>query len=303
MFVVASEPASDLAGRWRAKVLPLGLLAFLVAAAVAALIYFVGRWRLSPANTIRYAVKKREFNAKYQPIIDLKTGLCVGAEALARWRRPDGTVVRPNGFVPFAEDNGLIELITDQMIKRIIEDLGGLLRSNPDLHVAINITPGEFQSDETVAIMKRMVEESGIESRQIVLEATERCLMDPNTARGIISKLRANGHRISIDDFGTGYSSLSYLQTLDVDSLKIDKSFVEAIDADAATSGVVPHIIDMARALNLTVIAEGVETEAQARFLRERDVPYAQGWLFSKALTASEFAAFVGENPIADPSP
>lgn len=299
VLAVASEPASDLMGRWRAEVTPLGLVAVLVAGVIAALVYFVGRWRLSPANTIKYAVKNREFTAKYQPVVDLKTGHCVGAEALARWWRPDGTLVRPHGFIPFAEDNGLIELITDQMIKRIVEDLGGLLKARPDLHVAMNITPGEFQSDRTVAVMRQMVEDSGIESRQIVLEATERCLMDTNMARGIITKLRANGHRVSIDDFGTGYSSLSYLQTLHVDTLKIDKSFVEAIDADAATSGVVPHIIDMARTLNLTVIAEGVETEAQAGYLRDRGVPFAQGWLFSKALTASQFLAFADANPTA----
>ncbi len=299
VLAVATEPNGDLLKRWRAEAAPLGVVALAVAGVVAALVYFVGRWRLSPANTIRYAVKKREFTAKYQPIVDLRTGRCVGAEALARWRRADGTVVRPNGFVPFAEDNGLIELITDQMIKRVSEDLGGLLKTHPDLHVAINITPGEFQNDRTVAIMRGMVEELGISSRQIVLEATERCLMDTKIARGIISKLRANGHRVSIDDFGTGYSSLSYLQTLDVDSLKIDKCFVDAIDADAATSGVVSHIIDMARTLNLTVIAEGVETEAQARFLRERGVPYAQGWLFSKALTARQFAEFIRANSTA----
>jgi sensor c-di-GMP phosphodiesterase-like protein len=151
--------------------------------------------------------------------------------------------------------------------------------------VSINITPRELQNDRIVDLMNQMTEQSRIEPRQVSLEATERSLMDTNSANGIIRKLRKGGYSISIDDFGTGYSSLSYLQTLDVDNLKIDKCFIEAIDAEAATSGVVSHIIEMARTLKLVMIAEGVETEAQAEFLRDRGVQYAQGWLFSKALT------------------
>jgi sensor c-di-GMP phosphodiesterase-like protein len=297
VFAIAGETDDRLLKHWRSNAVSLGAVAVLVAGVAAVLVYLIGRWRLSPESAIRYAVRRREITAKYQPVIDLNTGACVGAEALARWSRADGTVVRPDAFIPFAEDNGLIEMITDQMLNRVAEDLGELLRTRKDLHVSINITPRELQNDRIVDLMNQMTEQSRIEPRQVSLEATERSLMDTNSANGIIRKLRKGGYSISIDDFGTGYSSLSYLQTLDVDNLKIDKCFIEAIDAEAATSGVVSHIIEMARTLKLVMIAEGVETEAQAEFLRDRGVQYAQGWLFSKALTRDQFVAFAQTNP------
>ena len=228
VFAIAGETDDRLIRQWRSNAVSLGAVAVLVAATVAVLVYLIGWWRLSPETAIRYAVRRREIAAKYQPVIDLNTGACVGAEALARWRRADGTVVRPDAFIPFAEDNGLIELITDEMLKRVAEDLGELLRARRELHVSINITPRELQNDRIVDIMNRMTEQSQIEPGQVSLEATERSLMDTSSANGVVSKLRNDGYSISIDDFGTGYSSLSYLQTLDVDNLKIDKCFVEA---------------------------------------------------------------------------
>ena len=296
IVAVVGDPSGPLERRWHENAILLGVLAVLAGTMVAALIVSVAWRRLSPRSEIRYALRKSQITAVYQPVIELSTGRCVGAEALARWHRSDGTVVRPDAFIPFAEDNGLISLITDQMIGRVIEDMGDLLRQRRDFHVAINIAPQQLENDRIVGVLRRVVEESRLEPRQIVLEVTERSLMDGEAARGIIGRLRAAGHAISIDDFGTGYSSLSYLQRFELDNLKIDRLFVEAIGADAATSGVVPHIIDMARTLNLTVIAEGVETEVQACFLRNRGVPYAQGWLFAKPLAPAQFLTYVDSN-------
>jgi sensor c-di-GMP phosphodiesterase-like protein len=191
----------------------------------------------------------------------------------------------------------MISQITDQMIEHVTKDMGDLLRRRRDFHVAINIAPRELENDRIVGVLQRAVEESRLEPRQIVLEATERSLMNAETASGVIGRLRAAGYTISIDNFGTGYSSLSHLQRFDLDNLKIDRLFVEAIGADAPTSGEVLHIIDMARTLKLTVIAEGVETEEQARFLRNSGVPYAQGWLFAKALAPARFLAYLDSNP------
>ncbi len=297
IVAVVVDPSEEVEQGWYEDALTLGVLAVLAGGAVAALIVFVAWRRMSPRSEIRYAVKARQFAAVYQPVIELATGRCVGAEALARWHRSDGAVVRPDAFIPFAEDNGLISLITDQMIGLVIEDMGDLLRRRRDFHVAINIAPQELETDRIVGVLKRVVEESQLEPRQIVLEVTERSLMDGEAARGVIRQLQAAGHAISIDDFGTGYSSLSYLQRFELDNLKIDRLFVEAIGADAATSGVVPHIIDMARTLNLTVIAEGVETEEQACFLRKCNVPYAQGWLFAQPLAPAQFLAYIDTIP------
>jgi sensor c-di-GMP phosphodiesterase-like protein len=297
IVAVAGAPSGAVERHWYGEALKLGVVAVLIGGVVAVLIVFVAWRRMSPQGEIRRAVKARQIAAVYQPVIELATGRCVGAEALARWCRSDGTVVLPRAFIPFAEDNGLISLITDQMIGHVIKDMGELLRRRRDFHVAINIAPQELENDRIVGVLQRAIEESRLEPRQIVLEATERSLMNAETASGVIGRLRAAGHAISIDDFGTGYSSLSYLQRFDLDNLKIDRLFVEAIGADAATSGVVPHIIDMARTLKLTVIAEGVETEEQACFLRNSGVPYAQGWHFAKALAPAQFLAYFDSNP------
>jgi len=296
IVAVVGDPSGTLEQRWYEKALTLGVLAVLAGGAVAALVLFVAWRRMSPQGEIRHAVKARQIAAVYQPVIELATGRCVGVEALARWYRPDGTVVLPRAFIPFAEENGLISLITEQMIGHVIKDMGELLRRRRDFHVSINIAPQELENDRIVGVLRRAVEESGLEPRQIVLEVTERSLMNAEMASGVIGRLRAAGYAISIDDFGTGYSSLSYLQRFDLDNLKIDRLFVEAIGADAATSGVVPHIIDMARTLKLTMIAEGVETEEQTRFLRDSGVPYAQGWHFAHPLPPAQFLAYVGSN-------
>jgi sensor c-di-GMP phosphodiesterase-like protein len=136
----------------------------------------------------------------------------------------------------------------------------------------------------------------------LALEITERGAIDPRVTGSAVAELRAAGHQIYIDDFGTGYSNLSYLETLHVDGIKIDKAFVDAVGADAATSGVIGHIIDMARTLHLAVVAEGVETGAQADFLRERGVPLAQGWLYGKAVARVEFERLVARTTLAPPA-
>jgi sensor c-di-GMP phosphodiesterase-like protein len=136
-----------------------------------------------------------------------------------------------------------------------------------------------------------MVGDNGINSGQVVVELTELMLVDANAAKTVISAMREQGIQVAIDDFGTGYCSLSYLETMQFDCLKIDRLFVEAIDTEAATNRVVLHIIEMARTLNLKVIAEGVETEAQAQYLKEHGVEYAQGWLYSRAIAPAELIA------------
>ena len=222
--------------------------------------------------------------------------MCVGAEALVRWRRPDGSMTRPDLFIPLAEESGLILPITDQVLAAVIEDLRGILEAERQLHIAINISAADIKSGRVLDVVTQVLSGTSIQARQIWLEATERGFMDIDAARVTISKARAMGHAVAIDDFGTGYSSLSYLQGLPMDALKIDKSFIDTIDTESATSSVTPHIIEMARALKLQIVAEGVETQAQADYLLAHEVDVGQGWLFSKALPAQEFIAFYHAN-------
>jgi len=254
------------------------------------------RRRLSPLGELEIAVKKREFIVHYQPIIELAGGNCVGAEALVRWLRPDGSLVQPDLFIPLAEDSGLIMAITDQVIDKVIEDLGELLINDRSVHIAINLGADDIRTGRVIDVLQQALARSGVEAQQIWLEATERGFINVLPARLMLGNARALGHAVVIDDFGTGYSSLSHLQSLPLDALKIDKSFIDTIGTDSAISSVTPHIIGMARTLYLKIVAEGVETEAQADYLRRQKVDYAQGWLYAMPMPAAAFIAYHRQN-------
>lgn len=275
--------------RERLLLIPIGLL---VSAILIGVVAWVSRDRLSPYRQLARAIRKREFIAHYQPIIELSTGLCVGAEALIRWRGPDGEWIAPDDFMPLAEATGLIAGITDLLIDRVVEDLSDMLAAERSVHIAINIATSDMGSGRFLPVLHAALARSGIAPSQIWLEATERGFMDAEAARRTIEAARAEGHLVAVDDFGTGYSSLSLLESLPLDALKIDRSFVAAIGRDTATSIVTPHIIDMAHSLKFHIVAEGVETVEQEDYLRKAGVEFAQGWLYAKALPADAFIAY-----------
>ena len=268
--------------------LPLGIGTGLL---LALILSRINRHRLSLATRLRLALKRGEFYMVYQPVVDLHSGAWVGAEALVRWRRPDGEEVSPNLFVPVAERFGLIQQLTRRVCDLCVKDLQSLLGQHPDFRVSINFSAEDFSSTDITLYLRDLLARSSLPTRQFQIEVTERGLLDQNTASEVLQLLRASGIRVAIDDFGTGYSSLGYLTSLDVDSLKIDRIFIETIGVGAATSHVVGHIIKMARSLGLDMIAEGVETEMQADYLRAHGVQYAQGWLFARPLSPDDLTA------------
>jgi len=205
---------------------------------------------------------------------------------LLRWQRANGLSTPPDVFIPVAEHAGLITQITQRVCELCIHDLRHLLRAHPNFHISLNFSAEDFAKPQTLRSLCALLEHSGLNAQQFQIEATERVLLEQETTHQQVAAMRAMGLRIAIDDFGTGYSSLSYLTSLRVDTLKIDKTFVETIGTDAATSQVVAHIIAMVKSLELAMIAEGVETEEQVRYLRERGVQYAQGWYYARAMSA-----------------
>jgi sensor c-di-GMP phosphodiesterase-like protein len=249
--------------------------------------------RLSPVGQLSDAVRRHQFIVAYQPIVDLATRRCIGAEALVRWKHQN-RIVRPDHFIPLAEHRGLIQAITDQVFDTILLELGEFLQRYGELYVSINLSAPDLTSRRFLERLTPALEAAKIAPRQIRIEATERCFLDADAAKEVIQAFRDAGHPVYIDDFGTGYSSLSHLQNFQVDALKIDKSFVDTVDQDSASSSVASHIIDMALTLNVQVVAEGIEREEQASYLRTRGAQFGQGWLFSAPLTAPDFIRYVG---------
>ncbi len=249
--------------------------------------------RRSMSSELQNALRRGELQVLYQPIIELDSRRCVGAEALVRWRRPDGSLTSPDLFIPLAENTGQIRQITDFVLQRVLEQLGQLLRSHRNLYISVNLAACDVMVPRIGRVAARLLALHRVAASQIAFEVTERGLIDVVVARDNLQALRAVGHQVLIDDFGTGYCSLAYLQTLPVDCLKIDKAFIDALGHDAASSGVAPHIIRMAHDLHLRVIAEGIECEAQAVLLNSEGVNYGQGWLFAHPLNARQFAELV----------
>lgn len=267
---------------------PLGLISGL---AEAALIILLARRRRSMIYQLRQALRRDELFLLYQPIVDLRSGRWLAAEALVRWRRPDCSQIGPNVFIPLAERSHLINAITVRVIDLVVQDAAAFLRHHPNFHISINFCSSDLSDEAAVKKLNETLAQAGMRPESIVVEVTERALIDTDLARRQIRDMRARGHKIAIDDFGTGYCGLAYLTSLELDYLKIDKTFVDTIGTDAVTSQVVDHIIEIAKSLKLEMIAEEVETAGQADYMGAHGVQYAQGWLYAKAMSFKDLRA------------
>ncbi len=292
LTALAARPLASIQTAIRREQLQLLPWGAFIALFVIGLTVWVLRRQLSPETEMLTAIRNGELIVHYQPLVDLQSGRCIGAEALVRWRRRDGRVIPPDMFIPFAEAHGVISAITDSVIDTVVRELKRFLRTDPELHIAINLGARDIEGARVLNVVEKALTKSGIRNEQIWLEVTERAFLDTEIAKAGLEEARARRHTIAIDDFGTGYSSLAHLQNLPLDVLKIDKAFVDTIGYDAVTSVVTPHIIALAKTLNLRIVAEGITTEEQASYLREAGVEYGQGYLFGKPMPAREFIAF-----------
>ena len=246
---------------------------------------------LALERDLRKALEDDAFELHYQPKLELETGRLVGAEALIRWQNEEGEYIPPGTFIPMAEESGLIIPIGDWVLREACQQANQWHQKyNLAPRIAVNISSQQFyQSDLQQTVMKALFE-AGAKPSLLQLELTESILMrDVGKTIAMLEYLKNTGITLAIDDFGTGYSSLSYLKRFPIDALKIDRSFVMDLEASNDSATICAAIIAMARELNLTVIAEGVETVPQAEFLREQECDQIQGYLFSKPVPAAEF--------------
>ncbi|MCO5784595.1 EAL domain-containing protein [Citrobacter meridianamericanus] len=245
------------------------------------------RHQLSLKTAIRRALEQRDFSLYYQPIVDINTGNTVSLEALVRWQRAPGGNVSPEVFIPVTEQCGLICTLTRYVLEQAIRDLNELHKTHPDMTVAVNISAADLSSPGFAQTVYDLCMAYSLSPQHLKLEITERSLVDDVSARRNMDCLTEMGFVLVLDDFGTGYSSLSYLNKLPVGVLKIDRAFVAGLGSDTVTGSVVPQIVSMARQLDMDVIAEGVETQEQARALSALKIQYVQGWLYEKAMPFS----------------
>ncbi len=249
---------------------------------------------LSLVSDLRVAVAQSQLQMWLQPKLSLRDGRPVGAEALVRWAHPERGMVSPADFVPFAEQTGYITLVTDWMLAEALRTLQTWQRSHPDLSIAVNLSTRDLQDPGFAPRLAQRVAASGVDPQRLRLEITESGLMDdPAKSVALLHALRAAGMPLSIDDFGTGYSSLAYLQKLPVSELKIDRSFVDGLDAAPATQRLVKAMIEMGHGLNLMVTAEGVETPAERDTLKALGCDVMQGYLGSRPLHGDKLDAWL----------
>ena len=252
--------------------------------------------RQSVEGSLRRALKQGEFLLHYQPKIDLASGAMTGAEALIRWQDPEIGLVYPEQFVPIAEACGLIKSIGCWVLREACRQVRAWLDAGLcAVPVAVNISAVEFRHEDFVGGVALILQETGLASSYLQLELTESVLMhDAESSVLVLEALKAMGVRLAIDDFGTGYSSLSYLKRFPIDTLKIDQSFVRDIATDADDAAIVNAVIGMGKNLKQRVIAEGVETQAQLKFLQNQQCDEGQGFHFSHALSAEDFGLLLG---------
>ncbi|MDR7051343.1 diguanylate cyclase (GGDEF)-like protein/PAS domain S-box-containing protein [Duganella sp. 3397] len=255
------------------------------------------RDKLAIQSQLRGAIARDEFEVHYQPQMCLRSGRLAGAEALLRWNNAVLGRVPPNRFIPLAEEYGLVNSIGDWVLEsvcaqiRVWQDQG-----LGDVKVSVNLAAGQFANDATVPYVESTLRRYGLAPSCLGLEITEGTVMgDPDKAVAALHRLKDIGVSISLDDFGTGYSSLGYLKRFPIDTLKIDKSFVDDVTTSANDAAIALSVISLAHNLNMQVIAEGVETREQVQFLTERGCDEMQGYFFSRPVSAGEFTELLRE--------
>lgn len=251
---------------------------------------------LALENNLHKALDKQEFRVYYQPRIDIRTRNVVGFEALIRWQHPQKGIIPPSEFIPMAEESGLIIPIGEWVLNEACKQNKAWQAAGfAPIFISVNLSGKQFKQQNLINVIDHAMSDVRLDPKYLELEITESIIQDTKSTAGILRELRNLGLKIAVDDFGTGYSSLSYLRRFPLDTLKIDRSFVKDIAKDPDSEAIVKAIIAMAHCLKLRVIAEGVETEEQLKFLSDEGCDEFQGYLISPPLPADEVVRFLAK--------
>ncbi|HUL86354.1 MAG TPA: EAL domain-containing protein [Actinomycetota bacterium] len=249
--------------------------------------------KLQFVTRLRKAVETQRWVLHYQPVVDLESGRMIGVEALIRWIEADGTLVPPGEFIPLAEELGLIEQIGHWVVRELTYQVQAWRELDIDLEVGFNLSPRQFWQPDLARRIQQEFRASGVDPSRVLVEVTETsAMLDPDRAQEILHELHAAGFSIAIDDFGTGYSSLSRLREMPVRVLKIDRSFVSGVNEDRQSASIVSAFLELANGLDMTTLAEGIETAEELAFLRERGCKLGQGFFFSRPVPPEEIIAY-----------
>jgi sensor c-di-GMP phosphodiesterase-like protein len=255
-----------------------------------------GRKRRSQSSQLKRAILMGNLSVAYQPIVDLETRRIIGAEALARWTDEDGDSIRPEIIIALAEAEGFVSEITRFVVTRALQELRPLLEKRPEFRLSINLAPSDLADPRLLLLLDESLNNSAISPNNIAFELTERATSDAEVAAASIRRLRDRGHTIYIDDFGTGYSNLAYLSELNVDGIKINRSFIATIGTESVTASIIPQILAVAEALNLQVVVQGIEREQQADYFTAYDQRIlGQGWFFGMPVPAKSLIYLCSE--------
>jgi EAL domain-containing protein (putative c-di-GMP-specific phosphodiesterase class I) len=245
--------------------------------------------RLGILAELRSALENGGLELHYQPKADLRTGDVIGVEALLRWRHPERGIIAPDQFLPLAEQTGLMRLVTKHALDEALKQLSTWWRMGHKIHAAVNVSARDLYDRGFAQMLRDSIEQYDVPPRALLIEVTESVLMaDPGRAASTLLSLAGLGVGVSLDDFGTGYSSLVHLKRLPVSEVKIDRSFVMRMDVNEDDAAIVRSIIELAGALGLRTVAEGVETQDAWDRLAVYGCDVAQGWYLAKAMPAAE---------------
>jgi predicted signal transduction protein with EAL and GGDEF domain len=253
--------------------------------------------RLALIGDLNQAITHRELQVVFQPKVDPATGSVTGAEALARWQHPEQGFIPPDQFIPLAEHSGLIRPLTMHVLDVALRRCASWRRSGHDLDVAVNLSPNSLLDTGLPDVVAELLHETGVPPSALTLEITESSIMaDPTRSLRTLDRLHTLGVKLAIDDFGTGYSSLGRLRDLPIDEVKIDKSFVQRMAVDRRDRAVVTSAVQLGHALDLEVVAEGVEDLETYTHLRREGCNLIQGYYVSRPLAADAFAAWLSDH-------